>query len=237
MMLAELRQLLEARAAGTSRAGYRAAIIDDNVLGKKTQATRRLTAQRLSELYALDPEVPLFRLLRRFWALESEGRPLLAFLCASARDPLLRLTAGAVLKTPQGETVGKADLEAAIGEGASGRFNAATQAKIARNAASSWTQAGFLTGYRVKRRSRPVATPANAAYALVLGYLAGVRGAMLFATFWARLLDLPTERVHTLAAEASRRGWLNYRHAGAVTEVRFPGLLTAAEQEMLRGEN
>ena len=43
----------------------------------------------------LGDQVTLFRLLRYFWEVDSPGRPLLAFLCASARDPLLRVTAPA----------------------------------------------------------------------------------------------------------------------------------------------
>ena len=31
--------------------------------------------------------------------------------------------------------------------------------------------------------------------------------------------------------------WLNFRQAAAVIEIRFPDLLTAAEKEMLRGED
>jgi len=41
-------------------------------------------------------------------------RPLLALLCALARDPLLRLTADAVLSTPHGVTVTKRELREAL---------------------------------------------------------------------------------------------------------------------------
>jgi hypothetical protein len=76
IMLAELRALLGARPATATRGDYRLAILTDNVLGKKTLVTRRGTAQRLTELYALDPEVVLFRLFRFFWDLDRDGRPL-----------------------------------------------------------------------------------------------------------------------------------------------------------------
>ena len=78
------------------------AIVEGNALGKKTESTRKLSAQRLSELYALDEAVPLFRLLRELWPIDEPGRPMLAFLCASARDPLLRMTAKPVLKARRG---------------------------------------------------------------------------------------------------------------------------------------
>ncbi|HYT90716.1 MAG TPA: hypothetical protein VEL76_18555, partial [Gemmataceae bacterium] len=237
LMLAELRSLLDARPATATREDYRTAILDDNALGKKTATTRRLTDQRLSELYALNLKVALFRLLRFFWNLGQEGRPLLALLCASARDPLLRLTAGPVLEAKPGDAVTASVLATAVGDAYPDRFNDSTRNKIARNAASSWTQSGHLAGHRGKKRTRPVATPANAAYALALGYLAGVRGQLLLTTFWARLLDRPTGEIAELAGQASRRGWINYRQAGSVIEVRFPELLTAEEQEALRGED
>jgi hypothetical protein len=236
MMLAELTALLNTCRPRLTKEDFRRAIIEENVLGKRTAATRRLTAQRLSELYALDPEVTLFRLLLFFWQADPQARPLLALLCASARDPLLRLTTGPVLEAKQEEKVPTARLAEPITDAFPGRFNPSTLGKIARNAASSWTQSGHLSGHRNKVRSQPASTPASTAYALALGYLTGVRGQMLLHTLWARLLDHTTREVADLAAEASRRGWINYRQAGSVVEVRLPSLLTEAEQEALRGE-
>ena len=61
MMLAELTELLEALPTTANREDYASAIIADNILGKQTTATRRLTNQRLGELYGLSLTVPLFR--------------------------------------------------------------------------------------------------------------------------------------------------------------------------------
>ena len=88
-MFAELGATLAAVTEGGSREDYAAAIIDGNCLGKATAATRRLTNQRLGELYGLDRGIPLFRVLRRLWSADPVGRPLLALQCAIARDPLL----------------------------------------------------------------------------------------------------------------------------------------------------
>ena len=207
------------------------------MLRKRTLTTRRGTAQRLAELYALDPKVTLFRLLRAFWDADREGQPLLALLCASARDPLLRLTIEPVLQARPGQVVSAETLDAALAEVAPDRFKLAIRRGVARRAASSWTQAGFQAGRTRKFRRHPLATPACAAYALVLGYLQGARGPGLFTTLWARLLDGHAEQLRELAAEASRRDWLNYRHAGGITDVRFPQLLTPAEEERLRVAN
>jgi hypothetical protein len=67
--------------------------------------------------------------------------------------------------------------------------------------------------------------------------LTGARGQFLFTSHWVRLLDSPRDLVLDLAREASRRGWIDFRAAGAVVEVKFPSLFTAKEQEVLRGKD
>jgi len=59
---------------------YELAIVEQNVLGKPPRSTRQRTAQRLSELYALDPACSVFRLLRIYWGVDPAARPMLAFL-------------------------------------------------------------------------------------------------------------------------------------------------------------
>lgn len=63
-MLDELSTLLDSLSPDAGRPDYLTAIIENNALGKQTAATRKLTAQRLTELYALESSVPLFRVLR-----------------------------------------------------------------------------------------------------------------------------------------------------------------------------
>src|SRR5690606_27218112 len=76
IMLAELTELLATVPDSSTRKDYAKAIIDENALGKNTASTRRLTNQRLGELYGLDPKIPLCRVLRRLWAIDEAGRPL-----------------------------------------------------------------------------------------------------------------------------------------------------------------
>src|SRR5437667_9479473 len=65
MMLAELRLVLAALPASDGVAEYRAAIVDDNLLLKRSDATRLETAKHLVELLELDPGLPGLRLHRR----------------------------------------------------------------------------------------------------------------------------------------------------------------------------
>lgn len=235
IMLAELGGLLEVTLSTAPPRDYVDAVIEDNVLAKDTASGRRLTAKHLSELYGLDPRVPLFRVFRVLWDAEKAGRPLLACLCACARDPLLRETAPCVLSAREGEIVPRMELEEIIESTAPGRFRPTTRKSIAQNALSSWTQSGHLEGHRVKKRCHPVVRPGNTAFALLLGYLSRLRGPMLFGTFWTRLLDASTEELHAMSAEASKREWIEYKRLGAVVEVGFNGLLTQREKELLHG--
>src|SRR5581483_3613382 len=105
LMLPELRQLLAICDANATWADYRTAILDQNVLLKGTRSTRARSVRHLREWYALDRRVLLFRVLRDLWDWEVEAQPLLALLCAAARDGVLRGTAAAILSTPLGENV------------------------------------------------------------------------------------------------------------------------------------
>jgi len=227
MMLSELQLLLAACPVPATQAEYRMAILDENCLLKQTATTRLRSLRALREAYALDPRVIVFRALRDLWETDDAARPVLALLCATARDPVLRETAGLILATPPGEPVTPQALAGAVNEGMPGRYRALVLATIGRNAASSWQQSGHLTGRLTKVRAKAVSRPAASAYALFLGYLCGERGEALFDTLWARLLDAPVHLMHDQAFAASQQGWLEYRHTGMVTEISFRHLLRA----------
>ena len=88
---------------------------------------------------------------------------------------------------PQGTIITPERIGNVIGEAIPERFSRNTLGTIARNAASSWTQSGHLTGKVRKVRTRAIATPAAAAYAVALGYMDGARGKLLLSTPWSRL--------------------------------------------------
>lgn len=228
-MLGEIVMLLESVPASGSADDYSFATVENNVTDKKTAATRRNTIQRLRELYGLDPSIPLFRVLRRLWSIDPVGRPLLAMLCALARDPLLRVTASVVLPLKTGEELSRQELTQAIQRVGGERWNDDTVDKVARNASSSWAQSGHLAGRVRKVRQRIKPTPIVVAYALVLGYLHGVRGEQLFRTLWAKCLDVTPDELIQLAKDAKRFGVLDLKQAGDVVEVGFSSLLTSEE--------
>lgn len=221
MMLRELDVLLGKVSPAAPPVAYREAVVVENVLGKPTRSTRERTAQRLAELYLLDPAVHPFRVFRDGWAAEIKARPMLALLLACWRDPLLRQATPFVLAVPVGRPVTAPQVAAHLAEAHPQRFGKTTLVSTAQNLASSWTQAGYLRGKARKVRDRPAVTPLAAAFALFLAYLRGARGELLLDSAWARLLDRPRNDVADLAAEASRQGWLRLKAAGSVTEITF----------------
>jgi len=230
IMLDELRLVFANCRPDATREDYLSSIHEDNCLGKRTVATRKLSSQRLSELYALDPEVLLFRVMRRCWYSDRDGQPVLAALLALARDPLLRVTAPAVLRMRPGEELARQQMTDALGRAIGSRLSESTLDKVVRNTASSWTQSGHLKGRGRKVRQRVVPTPAATAYALFLGHLAGSRGAALFESLWARVLDAPAGELMRLAMDARRLGFLDMSQSGGVIDVSFSRLLSQDER-------
>jgi hypothetical protein len=230
MMLAELRSLLAVSPPAATQEQYRAVVVDDNALLKPTATTRRQTFVRLRELYVLDRRVLLFRALRDLWDDDGEGQPVIALLCAVARDVILRATAETILALPLGTPITWQMLELAVSQHFPDRYNATTLAAMAQHTLSSWRQSGYLGGEANKVRTIPVCRPAVVTYALLLGHLCGARGEGLFDTLWTRLLDTPQHVLHEQARAASQRGWLEYRKAGSVTEITFRHLLREERQ-------
>ena len=235
LMLSELETVLANMPLESSREAYTDAIIIENIADKRTTATRRLTNQRLGELYALDLTVPLFRLLRRCWATDKPGRPLLALLCALARDPLLRATAPLVLSMRPGDELSRQSMTEAVMATVGDRLNDSTLDKVVRNASSSWAQSGHLRGRVNKVRQSVSPTPATLAYALVLGYLLGLRGQRLFNTLWAKVLGSTSDGLVFLAMDAKRLGFLDLKYAGNVIDVGFNLVLTPDELRECHG--
>lgn len=227
VMIGALAALLGTVPPGASSTDYEQAAVDGNVLGKQTEGARRRTFRYLRELYLLRPEALLFRALRDLWPDDREARPLLAGLCALARDAVFRASSDAITRSHPGERLTAKDLAEVVGERFAGVYSDSTLAKIGRNVFSSWEQTGHLASRArlEKLRTRPTCHPANVAYALMLGHLEGARGQALFTTLWADALDQPASHLVDLAVSASQRGLIEFRSAGGVVEVGFRQLL------------
>lgn len=224
IMLKELSAVLAAVPRNGKPEEYRAAIVEDNCLGKQTVSTRRLTLQRLRELYALDSAVPLFRILRRLWDLDEKSRPLLALLTSLARDPLLLATADVILSLPVGAEFQRAAMREALTKAVEDRLNESTLNKVVRNAASSWSQAGHLEGRTFKFRRQVHPTPAAVAFALYLARAAGLAVEESLSSGWLKALDCSSSAALELAGGAKRLGLLDLRTAGDVIDLQLDRL-------------
>jgi hypothetical protein len=219
MMLAELTTLFQATNCRSDRAAYATAVVEANCLAKRTVSTRRLTNQRLGELYGLDASIPLFRVLRKLWDTDAPARPLLAIQCAIARDPLLAATAPSIFALAPGDEFLREPMRAALREAAGERLNERIVDKVVRNAASSWTQSGHLEGRALKKRRQVRPTAANAAFSLFVAHCVGFRGHELFACGWMQVLDCPPSAARALALDAKRLGLIDLRMAADVIEL------------------
>lgn len=234
-MLEDLRLLMLHAVPQATRADYRAAVVDANVLGKPTKKARELAFRHLSALYALDTRNPIFRALRRLWPLNDDAQPLLAVSVALARDPLLRATQSFVLAQPPGGVVGREAVESVIDARDHNRFSAESLKAFAQRVGGTWTAAGYLQGKVRKLRVVPKLHPESFTLLLFLGYLEGRTGQRLFSSDWVALSGGAQDELESLANAASHRGLLVFMNAGGVKEVRFPGYLTP-EEEQIRQE-
>src|SRR6058998_2363378 len=133
MMLPYLQQLLASTSASAAYGDYQSASMDENVLGRGTASTRLWTWKKLRELYGLDPSLAVFRCFRQLWETDSTGQPLLAILCACARDPLLRMGAPVILGAAVGSVVSSGDFVRAIEKAAPDRFGPKTLRSMGSN--------------------------------------------------------------------------------------------------------
>jgi hypothetical protein len=215
MMLAELSALLASGHGG----GPAIAVLEMNLLGKPSVRAREAALYRLRQLYALGEDAAVGLVLRYLWTLDADSRPLLALLCALARDPSLRAGADAVLDAKPGEQVRWPAIAATFEAVNPGRLAPNMAKSLAQNAASSWTQAGFLRGAVRKERVRAKATPVAAAYAALLASLSGFGGARLLESRWLDVLDRPVEERLVLLRQAEGLGLARVRSAGDVLEI------------------
>jgi hypothetical protein len=223
MMLREVSQLL---AAGiTDTASVQTLIIKENILGKSTAAAKASAVRHLRNLYGLGAPTAVTDGLSTLWSIDGESRPLLAVLCALARDPLLRDSAEVVLTAPAGAAVGAHEIAERLASLHPGRFSPGMVGGISRNCASSWTQSGHLTGRVKKVRVRPRPTPVSAAYAALLAALAGFGGPALIASPWLDVLDVSAHERLSLLRRAESLGLVRVRAAGDVVEVVLDPLL------------
>ena len=230
IMLREFNQLLDHCAPDAKWPDYQYAIIDENILLKPTQSSRGEALRRLRQLYGLD-DILIFKTLKFLAYSDSHARPLLALLCALARDATLRSTIELIVSAHPSEVLAPVQFKSIIASSFPGQLSDSTLSSAGRNTISSWEQSGHLHGLKQKVRQQVQPTPVVTAYALFLAYLNGERGEAMFESPWCKVLDQPAHILRAQAQQASQQGWLEYRFAGQVTEITFRHFLSEGKYE------
>lgn len=225
-MLKDLTSLFSTTSPQTPSTGYRTSVIAENVLTKPSASTRGKTYRFLRDRYALDPDVPIFNVLRLFWDRDQVGQPLMALLVAAFRDPILRSTIPAMVDRQVDQAIPSREFAQTIEAAFPGKLTPTTLTSTSENTTSTYKQSGHLRGRRNCIRQRVAATAGSATIALLLATLEGRGGQTLLESDWVRLLDSPGELVLAEARVASSRGWLEYRHAGDILEISFRQLMS-----------
>ena len=229
MMLDELALVLAQTKPAATLPEIAAAITEENILGKPTTSSRIKSYKHLVELYGLDSGKALFRVLRKLAALDPSSLPAIALVCVFCRDPQLRTSFGLIRTLSLGEHLPRERVEAFLASSFPDRFSPASLKSIAQNTSASWTSAGHLVGRAKKHRSHPTARPVAVAYAMLAGYLAGLRGQRLLTSEFAELATAQLGLVPSQLSIASARGLLGFKQAGGVVELDFSPLLTPHE--------
>lgn len=217
-----LIELLRAVPADASQQRYREAVVDDNLLGRPTQAGRLRSFRHLRELYFLDPSRREFAALRRLWDVDPDAKPLIAGILAYTRDGILRASFSAVQQVPPGGIITSDDLTKAVTVVYGADLSESTLGKTGRNTGACWTQTGHLVGRTRKVRQSIEPFPAAVAYAAYLGHLAGNRGNGVLDTPWAALLDVPSGAALDALRSAHTQGLIDLLVAGNVVDISFP---------------
>lgn len=217
-----LIDLLRAVPPDAPQERYREAVVDNNVLGRPTQAGRQRSFRHLRELYFLDPSRQEFAALRRLWDSDAAAQPLMAGVLAFTRDGILRASFPAIHQAPPGAIVTSDDLTKAVTAVYGTDLSESTLGKTGRNTGACWTQTGHLAGRTKKVRQTVESFPAAVSFAAYLGHLAGNRGVGVLDTPWAALLDLPGGGALEALRTAHTQGLIDLLVAGNVVDVSFP---------------
>lgn len=219
MMFKELELVLATLPNGSSPQDIRLAIIEDNVLGKATRSGRKYSANKLIDLYSFNPELQLFFAFEFLWREASASRPVLALMLALCRDCVLRTTVESILRVPFGHSIPQVQLYECLLLGFTSKYAETTLQSTAQNAASSWRQSGHIRGRNPIVRTKAPADFHALAFAILIGYLRGLRGHILLASDWISILDFNSYELESAIIEAHKHGLITSRKIGEVIEL------------------
>jgi len=200
--------------------------MNNNVFGKKSQDGIKKTESFLSRLYGFDLSSPYFKAFKHFWLeCDIEEKALISFVFALKNDYLLQESISVVANWGSRDKVNIELFTENLEKYHPNRFSQNTMSSVAKNIASSWKQAGFITGKIGNIRTVPPVTYKVVAFAILLSYLSGERGDFLIQSPTVKALCLSESELREFVVEASKRDYLQYQYAGNVTTISFDNLI------------
>jgi hypothetical protein len=201
--------------------------LNQNIANKKTKTNQDKTTGYLKQLYGFDVKYNPFKVFKYFWQIAPEkDKPVLTLLYAIGEDTLLGESYPVVASTKPGDKITVEKLEENIESHYHGRYSENTRRSLAQNIASSWKQAGFITGKVKSIRAQPDIGHHAVAFAFLMAYFNGDRGDFILTSKWSKALCLGDTEIRELAIEAAKRDLLQYQFAGSVTAISFNNLFT-----------
>lgn len=199
--------------------------LNQNLANKKTKSNQVNTTGKLKKLYVFNLQYLPFKLFKYFWQVaEAKDKPVITLLYALGEDFLLGESYPVVTSTKIGDKVTIAELEENIEAIHRGVYTENTRKSLAQNIASSWKQAGFITGKVKNIRTQPNIGYHAVVFAFLMAYCNGDRGDFIMTSKWSKALCLGDSQLRELAVEAARRDLLQYQYAGSVTTISFTNL-------------
>jgi len=164
---------------GSDAADYREAVLQKNVLGKITDSTRQKSLRHLRELYAIDEATSILGSCAKLHAADA-AQPACSRFRLHGRAIRYSSHFPAHHGRIGGRPVETASLAQALEAIFPNQYSELNRHKIARNAASSWTQSGHLVGRAKKTVAESTASRGRHHGLFPWGYRAGYHGRRSF---------------------------------------------------------
>lgn len=232
----EIEAVVDGTSPDTNLPDYRRLIIDENVAGKGSAASRLWAWKRLKLRYVLDPQVAEYATFRNVLRRTHDpgDRGLISYLMLSRTHRLFREV---VLEqiVPQldepGTLVEPLVIRQAIEERAlatDAKWTESVMQGETSHTLSALKDYGLLTGSARKRIARVRARGWPIVFAACLGRLEGLSDRRNLESRWFALLGHDLDRTVDSMFEAARAGLLQFRFQADVAEIGLPSLGEAA---------
>ena len=201
-------------------------LLDLNVFNKRSADNLYKTNKYLQQLYFLNFDQLAFRVFVHYWKITDQAaKPILALLFAVNNDYLLSQSIDVVFNAKLGVKLPIENFDDNIEKYHPSHYSPNTRRSTAQNIASSWKQAGFITGKVKNIRTQPDISYELVAFAMLLSFLNGDRGDFIMHSNCVNALCLSESKLREKAVEASKRDYLQYHYAGNVTSISFDKLI------------